>query len=391
MPRRSVAAVRGAISVPADTRDAIHTATMRLLAALVARHRLRAADVVSALFTTTPDLTADFPAHAARRLGWRDVPLLGATEMGVAGAPPRIVRVLLTVRGAAAARRLEPVYLDGAAALRPDLAPPAAPPGPARRVAIVGLGQIGGSLGLALGAAGGWTRVGCDARRGRAAAARRAGAIDVIAHSPEAACAGADLAVLAVPVDVLPTLIARAAAALPRGAALLDTGSTRRGVTAALRAAAARGVRACGGHPLAGHEGRGLASARAELFRGATFVLLPADTGVPRVVRELVRALGARARVVPAGAHDAALARTSHLPWVLACALARTGGAAARRGLSGPGFASMTRLAASDPRVARAYVGANLREVGAAWRELRVAVERELAKLRAARRRVSRR
>jgi len=382
MPNRTIAAVRGAISVEANTRDAIHSATSRLLAALVERNRLAPADIVSALFTTTPDLTADFPAHAARRLGWTDVPLLGATEMDVSGAPARIVRVLVTVRGRAAGRRLEPVYLDGARTLRPDLSPAAAPAsGAARRIAIVGLGQIGGSAGLALAGHSGWRRVGCDARPGRARAAKRAGAIDEAAPSLAAACAGADLALVAVPVDVLPAVIARVAAALPRGAVLLDTGSARAGVTEALRAAAARGVRACGGHPLAGYEGRGLAAARASLFAGARFALLPDGRGVPRLARALVADLGAAPLVVSPAEHDAALARTSHLPWLVACALARTGSAAARRRLAGPGFAGMTRLAASDARVARAYVAANRANVAAAWRALRRELDRAVAGL----------
>lgn len=382
MPKLTIAAVRGAISVPANTRAAIHAATARLLTELAARNRLAARDLVSALFTTTPDLTADFPAHAARRLGWTDVPLLGATEMHVAGAPARIVRVLLTVRGVRPGRSLAPVYLDGAAGLRPDLAgtDAAAAPSRVRRVALIGLGQVGGSIGLALSGRSRWRRVGFDARRATAAAARRAGATDETARSLDEACAGADLAVIAVPVDALPGLVERVAAALPRGAALLDTGSARAGVTGALRAAARRGVRACGGHPLAGNEGRGFAAARGALFVGAPFALLPAGRGVPAVVRALVRDLGASPLVVDARTHDAALARTSHLPYVVACALARVGGAAARRGLAGPGFASMTRLAASDPRVARAYVGANRANVRRAWRELRRRIERELAR-----------
>src|SRR6185295_7301895 len=102
----------------------------------------------SAVFTATPDLDSDFPAHAARRLGWTDVPLLGAMEMAVPGALPRVVRVLLTVSGAPAGRRLAPVYLEGAARLRPDLAGGGATASPAarepRRLALIGLGQIGG-------------------------------------------------------------------------------------------------------------------------------------------------------------------------------------------------------------------------------------------------------
>src|SRR5690348_1079600 len=130
MSRLTIAAVRGAVSVPRDDADAIRTATSRLLEALIERNRITNERIVSALFTATPDLTADFPAHAARRLGWTDVPLLGAVEMAPPGAPPRLVRVLLTLRDVPHGAALEPVYLDEAARLRPDLVrtrPAAAP------------------------------------------------------------------------------------------------------------------------------------------------------------------------------------------------------------------------------------------------------------------------
>src|SRR5262245_64568735 len=123
----TIAAVRGAISVPANRAADIREATARLLAALIERNAVTPARVVSAVFTATPDLTADFPAHSARRIGWTDVPLLGAVELGVPGAPKRIVRVLLTLRDVPRGVRLIPVYLDEAALLRPDLAAPPAP------------------------------------------------------------------------------------------------------------------------------------------------------------------------------------------------------------------------------------------------------------------------
>lgn len=384
MPHLTIAAVRGAISVSADRASAIREASARLLQTLIARNALTPERVVSAVFTATPDLTADFPAHAARMLGWHDVPLLGATEMAVPGAPPRIVRVLLTVRDVPSGTRLTPAYLDEAVRLRPDLAATPARTSSEKptRIAIVGLGQIGGSLGLALKRHSVWHRVGFDARPTACRAAERAGAIDEIAATLEDACARADLVVLATPVDTLPALIARAASAMRRGAVLLDTGSARGGVTEALRAAATRhSLRACGAHPIAGNSGRGFAAAEPELFRGATFALLPIGHVVPQVVRRLVRAVGARARLVDARTHDRALARTSHLPYLLSVALARVGDAAHRQGLSGPGFASMTRLAASDPRMARAYVNANASQVRAAWRELRGAVDTELGSL----------
>jgi chorismate mutase len=120
MARTTNAAVRGAISVRANRAADIREATGRLLETLIRRNGVRADKVVSAVFTATPDLTADFPAHAARRIGWTDVPLLGAVELGVPGAPERIVRVLLTLRDVPRGVRLIPVYLDEAAKLRPD-------------------------------------------------------------------------------------------------------------------------------------------------------------------------------------------------------------------------------------------------------------------------------
>ncbi|HEY6194849.1 MAG TPA: chorismate mutase, partial [Candidatus Eisenbacteria bacterium] len=235
-----VAAVRGAISVRANRAADIREATARLLAALIERNAVTPERVVSAVFTATPDLTADFPAHAARRLGWTDVPLLGAVELGVPGAPGRIVRVLLTLRDVPRGTRLVPAYLDDAAALRPDLsdAPePAlrAPRARERRIALIGLGQIGGSIGLALEDTGGWHRIGFDTRAAVRREALARGVVDEAARSLVAACRDVQLAVVSVPVDVLPRVIAEVAASLPAGAALLDTGSARGGgVTAAL-------------------------------------------------------------------------------------------------------------------------------------------------------------
>jgi monofunctional chorismate mutase len=385
-PHVSIAAVRGAIQVRANRADDIRDATARLLTELLAVNRLTQDHIVSAVFTATPDLNADFPAHAARRLGWHDVPLLGAVEIAVPGALPRTVRVLLTVHDVPRGRRLQPVYLDGAEALRPDL-PHASTGADARAarvkhtIAIIGLGQIGGSLGLALGRAGGWRRIGYDRSARVRKTALEVRAVDEAATSLSAACATADVVMVATPVDTLPGLVARAARAMRRGAVLMDTGSARAGVTDALVAAARAGVRAVGGHPIAGSEGRGIAAARGDLFVGAPFVLMPVTGRVPPLARTLVKDLGARALVVSPSAHDAALARTSHLPYVLACALAGVGGDAARRHLAGPGYRSMTRLAASDPRVAGAFVRANARQVRAAWRTLRADVERRLAAL----------
>jgi prephenate dehydrogenase len=399
----TIAAVRGAIQVRANRAEEIRDATARMLGALLAVNRFTRQQIVSAVFTATPDLDADFPAHAARRLGWTDVPLLGAVEIGVPGALPRVVRVLLTVRDVPRRIRLVPVYLDGAELLRPDLPhrkraaargrvaaqiaaavvahTPRVVATPRRTVALIGLGQIGGSIGLALGRAGGWRRVGYDRDPKTARAALALGAVDEAARTLVAACRAADLVVLATPVDGLPGLIEKVAGAVPKNAVIIDTGSARAGISDALGRAARRGVRAVGGHPLAGSEGRGIGAARADLFVAAPFALMPVQGAIPPIVRTLVRDLGAHAIVVAPGDHDRALARTSHLPYVLACALAGIGAEPARRGLAGPGFRSMTRLAASDPKMAGAFVRANAREVRAAWRELAAEMERRLAKI----------
>jgi len=377
----TIAAVRGATTIPLNEASAILEGTTRLLEALMSRNGLGADRIVSVLFTATADLDADFPAHAARRMGWGAVPMLCAREIPVPGSLARVVRVMLTVR-ADAGQALQPVYQGEAAALRPDLSPPSATP--ERRIAIVGLGQIGGSIGLALRGRG-WRRTGFDLDAEATAAALAGGAIDAVAGSVAEACRDAELAVIAVPVDAVALAVARAAAALPRGAALIDTGSTRGPITPALAAARGRGIAALGGHPLAGSEGRGFAAARGDLFRGAAFALLPGEAPVPPIVEALVRDLGSNPVPTEPGAHDRALARSSHLPYLLSCALSDAGAAAAAAGLTGPGFRGMTRLAAGDPRMAEAYCRANAAEIASAWDELRADVDRRVAELTAGR------
>lgn len=111
-------AIRGAIQVERDSVEAIHAAVRALCERLLEENRLSLSRVLSAIFTLTPDLTAGFPAGAAREAGWGTVPMLCAQEIPVPGAPGRICRVLLHVRGAGRPRH---VYMAGAAALRPDL------------------------------------------------------------------------------------------------------------------------------------------------------------------------------------------------------------------------------------------------------------------------------
>lgn len=117
----AVRAVRGAIQVDADDRDLVLAGTARLISEVLQRNALDAEDLISVIFTATPDLTSEFPAYAARQLGFTDVPLLCATEMAVPGAMPRVLRLLAHVETDQARRDVRHVYLDGAAALRRDL------------------------------------------------------------------------------------------------------------------------------------------------------------------------------------------------------------------------------------------------------------------------------
>jgi len=115
--------VRGAPTVETNTRDAILAATRELLAAMLKANELEVQDVASAFFTTTQDLNAEFPALAARDLGWTDVALLCGHEMTVPGSLPMCLRILLHVNTRKPASDIHHVYLRGARALRPDVSP----------------------------------------------------------------------------------------------------------------------------------------------------------------------------------------------------------------------------------------------------------------------------
>lgn len=118
----AVRAIRGAVQVDANDRAAVIEATTELVAAVMSRNNLTTDDVISVLFTATPDLTAEFPALAARKLGFQEVPLICASEIGVPGALPRVVRLLMHVETGQPRSAIQHVYLRGAAALRLDIA-----------------------------------------------------------------------------------------------------------------------------------------------------------------------------------------------------------------------------------------------------------------------------
>jgi chorismate mutase len=117
----AVRGVRGAITVERDEAELLLDATERLLREIVLENGIASEDVASALFTLTPDLVSQFPAMAARRMGWTRVPLLNFTEIAVPGGLPRCIRVLLHINTEKRQDEIVHVYLDGARVLRPDL------------------------------------------------------------------------------------------------------------------------------------------------------------------------------------------------------------------------------------------------------------------------------
>jgi len=119
---RRLHAIRGAITVARDDAADLLGATRELLSAIIERNSLVAEDVVSAIFTLTPDLASEFPALAARELGWRDAALLCTMEIPVPGSLARTIRVLVHVEFETPRASVEHVYLRDAIVLRPDLA-----------------------------------------------------------------------------------------------------------------------------------------------------------------------------------------------------------------------------------------------------------------------------
>ena len=113
--------LRGATTAPVNEREAVLKATRELLVALSKANAIKPADIAAVIFSSTPDLNAAFPAAAARELGWNDVPLFGTQEIECPTGLPLCLRVLILLNTDKAQLELQPVYLEGATKLRPDL------------------------------------------------------------------------------------------------------------------------------------------------------------------------------------------------------------------------------------------------------------------------------
>jgi prephenate dehydrogenase len=225
------------------------------------------------------------------------------------------------------------------------------------RLAVLGTGLIGGSIGLAARADGAFVTV-FDQDGARAERALEIGAADAVAASIADAVQGADLVFVAVPVSFIGEVVV---AALDAGAPLVtDVGSVKASIVAAVGAARPHlAARYVGGHPMAGSEQDGLDGARADLFRGATWALTPSagsESDAYATVRNQIVAFGAEVIAYEPGAHDALVAVVSHVPQLAATTLMNV---AAERSADGPGlfrlaaggFRDMTRIAASHPAI----------------------------------------
>jgi prephenate dehydrogenase len=226
------------------------------------------------------------------------------------------------------------------------------------KIAVLGVGLIGGSIGLAARQRLGAEVAGFDPDPGRVARAVELGALDRAASSVADAVAGAEIVFCAAPVRALPELAAEALAASGPECVVTDVGSTKRTLIDALAESPERS-RFIGGHPLAGAETSGVENARAEMLEGARWYLTPTPGSSGLAYDRLQRAvadLGARPQAIDAETHDRVMATVSHVPHVLANVLVQAAAAALseeseRLPEVGTSFRDTTRVAGANPGI----------------------------------------
>jgi prephenate dehydrogenase len=239
---------------------------------------------------------------------------------------------------------------------------------PVRRLAVIGLGLLGGSVALAARRRGVAAHVAASGRRPAALAeARRRGLVDEVGPLAEVV-RGADLVLLATPVAAMPAALRDAAPHLAPGARITDVGSVKGCLAETLPGLLPPEVHYVGSHPMAGSHHRGWEHARADLFEGAACAVTPtpgSDPAAVAFVEAFWRALGARVVRRDPAAHDREVAWTSHVPHVLAFAFAGAlaDAPAGAAELAGPGFRDFTRIARSDAELWSEILVANRKAV----------------------------
>jgi prephenate dehydrogenase len=225
------------------------------------------------------------------------------------------------------------------------------------RIALVGVGLIGGSIGLAARERLGATVAGYDTSSDALGVAVERGAVDDACAGVDEAVREAEAVFVAVPVGGLQAAVAAALGAAPAGCVVSDVGSTKRAIVGAVD-----DPRFVGGHPLAGAETSGVQHARSDLFEGATWYLTPTPTTsgiLYERMHRVLRSLGARPMAIEPEVHDTILATVSHLPHVLANVLVSQAARTLRSGsdppvrlpATGPSFRDATRVAGASSRI----------------------------------------
>lgn len=237
-----------------------------------------------------------------------------------------------------------------------------------KRITLVGVGLLGGSLGLALKQRRfAQTVIGYVRRRSSVGECKRAGAVDLATRDLAEAVTDSDLIVLCTPIAQMRPLVERMLPSLRRGAIITDVGSVKGSVVRELAPLAAK---VCshfvGSHPMAGAEKTGVAAARADLFVEAVCVVTPtphSNRAAVRTVEELWRAVGARLLRLSPEAHDELVSRSSHLPHIIAAQLANSvldrAHPKQQAMLCANGFRDTTRIASGSPEMWRDIVLAN--------------------------------
>ena len=241
-----------------------------------------------------------------------------------------------------------------------------------RKISIIGVGLLGGSLGLAARR----RKLACEIagyvrRESSLADCERAGAVDYATIDLLAAVSQADLVVLCTPLAQMPALARQLLPALKRGTIVTDVGSVKAEVVRELEAIIGKsGAHFVGAHPMAGGEKMGVLASRADLYEQALCVITPTGKSNPSAVRKLTRfwrAIGARTLVLEAAHHDLLVSRTSHLPHILAAALASQvldpRQPAAQADLCAAGFRDTTRIASGSPEMWRDISLANRKHI----------------------------
>jgi prephenate dehydrogenase len=225
--------------------------------------------------------------------------------------------------------------------------------GKLERVAIIGVGLLGGSIGHALRAAGfTGTRVGLGRRESSLQTALDCEAVDEVTTDIAGGVRGARLVIVCTPISQIGPMFRTIAPTLARGAYVTDVGSTKAGIVQLARKLLPGTARFVGSHPIAGSEKTGVEFARADLFDRALCILTPTAATPPasvRWVRGFWESIGAITTTMDPRRHDVMLARISHLPHAVATALVNLAQREGAIDVAGPGFADVTRIASGDP------------------------------------------